>query len=370
MAEALQQNNKSGRRKIAGALIFLGILALSASGYWYFFMRGTVFSDDARIDGDLVDIAPQIGGVLNTLSVKEGDKVTQGQELFQLDTRALEAAMARAEAEVASSRSALAVAGAQYEKAVNGPIPREIRIAETAMQKAKTQEELARLEWTRIKALAEQNAVTESERDRVKTQWETARQGSDEAAERLNLLREGTRKEDLATSKASVELRKAELEAAEAAARQARVNLEYARVSAPFSGVIVRKWRYPGATISVGTPILTLLNPNSLHVSANIEEKYLNRVGVGDKVNITIDAYKRVSFAGHVEKILRATNSRFSLIPAEGVSGAFIKVAQRVPLVIAFDSPPDLPLGPGLSVEVRIRSHSQSPLNAASVSHE
>jgi membrane fusion protein, multidrug efflux system len=296
--------------------------------------------------------------------------VVRGQELFHLDTKALEASFARAEAGVESSKSALDVAGAQYEKAVNGPILKEIRIAETTLKKAKTQEELAQSEWSRIKVLAEQNAVTESERDRIKNQWEISRQASEEAGERLDLIREGSRKEDIAAAKSTVDLRKAELEAAKAACLQAKVNLGYARVSSPFSGVIVRKWRDPGAIVSQGTPILTILNPASLHVSANIEEKYLNRIVVGDKVSIFIDAYKRSTVAGHVEKILRATNSRFSLIPAEGVSGTFIKVAQRVPLVIVFDSPPDLPLGPGLSVEVRIHSQSLSPLHIPATSHE
>ncbi|MBW2092175.1 MAG: hypothetical protein JRI34_08655 [Deltaproteobacteria bacterium] len=73
-------------------------------------------------------------------------------------------------------------------------------------------------------------------------------------------------------------------------------------------------------------------------------------------VDISIDAYPHLSLIGRVDKILRATNSQFSLIPAEGVSGTYIKVAQRVPIRIVIDSYPDLPLGPGLSVEIRIHT--------------
>jgi multidrug resistance efflux pump len=100
-----------------------------------------------------------------------------------------------------------------------------------------------------------------------------------------------------------------------------------------------------------------MFDPSTLRVDANIEEKYLNRVRIGDDVDIEIDAYPGLRLKGKVMDILRATNSKFSLIPAEGVSGTFIKVTQRVPLRIAVTAAPsDLHLGPGLSVEVRIRT--------------
>jgi multidrug resistance efflux pump len=70
-----------------------------------------------------------------------------------------------------------------------------------------------------------------------------------------------------------------------------------------------------------------------------------------------VDAYPDLSLKGRVVEILRATNSQFSLIPAEGVSGTFIKVTQRVPLRIAVQAPAGVRLGPGLSVEVKINTH-------------
>ena len=73
---------------------------------------------------------------------------------------------------------------------------------------------------------------------------------------------------------------------------------------------------------------------------------------------LPVDAYPDLHLKGRVTEILRATNSEFSLIPAEGVSGTFIKVTQRVPLRISVSAPPELALGPGLSVEVKIHSGS------------
>ena len=188
------------------------------------------------------------------------------------------------------------------------------------------------------------------------------------ANDNLRLLREGNRREDIDAARANLEQRKAALLSAEATVRQARINLDYTHVKAPFDGIVVRKWRYPGATTSQGTPVVTLLNPASLHVSANIEEKKLERVNVGDRVDIAIDAYRSMKVTGRVEQILRATNSKFSLIPSEGVSGTFIKVAQRVPVLIRLENAPSLPLGPGLSVEVRIHaSHGMASIAQAPV---
>ena len=99
---------------------------------------------------------------------------------------------------------------------------------------------------------------------------------------------------------------------------------------------------------------MTIFDPSSLYVAANIEEKYLNKISIGDMVDISIDAYPHLTITGRVDKILRATNSNFSLIPSEGASGTYIKVAQRVPIKIVVESYPNLPLGPGLSVEIRI----------------
>ncbi|MGA7272774.1 MAG: HlyD family efflux transporter periplasmic adaptor subunit, partial [Acidimicrobiia bacterium] len=123
----------------------------------------------------------------------------------------------------------------------------------------------------------------------------------------------------------------------------------------PFDGVVVRRWLEPGSAAAPGRSVLTVFDPSSLRIDANIEEKDLRDVKVGDKVDIDVDAYPDVHLQGEVSQILPATNSEFSLIPAEGVSGTFIKVAQRIPLRVKLLHPPsDILLGPGLSVELTI----------------
>lgn len=341
-------------RRIALAVGFLIVAALAAFVYWFFYMRGLVYSDDARIDGVLVDLSPQVGGNLAELKYKEGDNIKKDELLFSLDKKALQAAVDRAEAEVLSAQAAVEVAEAQYKKAQNGPLPEEIRIASAANRRTIAQENLARDNLERITALHGQEAVSGSSLDDAQTTYKSAREAHRETRGRLKLLKAGTREEDLEATRAGLDLARAKLEAARSALKQAQVSLGFADVYAPFDGIVVRRWLDPGSTVAPGRPVLTVLDPSTLFVSANIEEKDLDAIKVGDMVKVYIDAYPGLKLTGHVEKILLATNSQFSIIPAEGVSGTYIKVSQRVPIRIALESIPDAPLGPGLSVEVRI----------------
>jgi membrane fusion protein (multidrug efflux system) len=343
-------------RRIAMGIGFLLLLGMAAGGYWFYFVRGIVFSDDARLDGDLVDMAPQISGRLIEVHGVEGARVRAGEVLFVLEKKALAAALAKAEADEKSARADLLVAQAEYSKAVSGPRPEEIRMAEAAEQKAATSLKLARENWGRIKRLHSGKAVSTSERDRAKTAYEEAQKVHEEALNRLQILRQGSRQEDLDAARANVETKKARLAGAQATLQQARVNLDFTEIRAPFDGVIARKWESSGAVVQAGKPVFTLFDPCTLHVAANIEEKDLYKIAVGDAVDISVDAYPDLNLKGQVEQVLPATNSEFSLIPAEGVSGTYIKVTQRVPIRIAVSCPQDLHLGPGLSVEVSIHT--------------
>ncbi|MBW2623314.1 MAG: HlyD family secretion protein [Deltaproteobacteria bacterium] len=343
-----------GGWKIVLAVFFLLTLAGGAGWYWNQFMRGVVSSNDARLAGQLLDIAPQTSGTLTQVYVDEGDAVQEGQLLFVLDQELCNVALTKAEAAVDSAKAGLAVSKAQYEKCVNGARLEEIRIAETVSQRAKAAEKLAESEWNRVKALHFERVMTKSARDKVRGNWEMARHVGEEADRRLVLLKKGSRREDLNAAKASMEMREAQLTVAETAVKLALISLARTEVRAPFDGVVVRRWQDPGIMISPARPVLTIMNPSTLHVTANIEEKHLNQIAVGDKVEISIDAYPDITMAGRVDKILPAANSQFSLLPSGGATGAFIKVAQRISIRIAVDEFPNLLLGPGLSVEIRI----------------
>jgi membrane fusion protein (multidrug efflux system) len=341
-------------------MIAVGILAATAGGtllYWYSFMRGIVFSDDARLSGHLVDLAPEIGGRLVDVLVEEGGFIHHGQEVFRLDPSAQQAAVAQARAALASGRANLAVSQAKCERAVNGSRPEEIKAGHATVKRLQNEEDLARVEMQRTEQLNVRGVAAQDELDRARSSYESARQSRENAAQNLAMLQLGSRKEDIDAARADVQLAESRIAEAQAALDRARSDLERCTVRAPFDGYAVRRWLDPGAMPLPGQPVVSLFDPATLRVDANIEEKHLHRVAIGDEVDIHVDAYPDLSLKGRVVEILRATNSQFSLIPAEGVSGTFIKVTQRVPLRIAVQAPAGVRLGPGLSVEVKINTH-------------
>jgi membrane fusion protein (multidrug efflux system) len=343
------------RQRILLGIAILTVIAVGVFGYWFFRMRGIVFTDDARFAGHLVDLAPEISGTIVTVPVHEGQLVRQGTVVFQLDPALLQSALQQAEGALSSARASLASSEAKNAKAVNGSRPEEIKAAEAVARRLQNEEELTRLNFERVQALFKQSTVSQDDLDRARTALESARQSREAAVQNLSLLEQGSRKEDLDVAKADLELARSRVNEAGSAADNARSNLARCVVKAPFDGWVVRRWLDPGAMPLAAQPVVSMFDPATLRVDANIEEKYLHEVAVGDEAEISVDAYPSLRLQGKVAEILRATNSQFSLIPAEGVSGTFIKVTQRVPLRITVSAPPDLALGPGLSVDVKIR---------------
>ena len=359
-----ENNNKKRHRdfiRISLAVLLLIFMGSGAFAYWYLFMRGIVFSDDARFGGDLVDIAPQISGTIEEIRFLEGDKVKKGQILFVLEKKALFEALARTEAEVKSAEADLLIAKAQDEKALTGFRPEEIQMAEAVERKAAAALKLAADDYRRFEALYKGQVVPTSKLDQVKTIYEEAKRAHEEALHHLTLVKRGSRKEDVASSGANVKMKEARLTVAKASLRQAKVNLNYTEVRSPCDGVIVRKWASVGSMVPMGKSVYTIFNPSTLNVNANIEEKQLEKITIGDAVDISVDAYPDVKLTGRVDKITPTANSEFSLIPSEGVSGTYIKIAQRVQVRISVDHiPSDLNVGPGLSVEVAIHLSKKS----------
>ena len=345
---------KSNPKRIVQAVGLLAVLACGVFLYWLIFMRGVVSSDDARFGGYLIDLSPEVSGTLTQVLVHEGNQVKKGDVLFSLDTQLLNSAITQSQAALESAKGAQAVSEARNEKAKNGARPEEVAMAQAAVNKVSKETTLAELEYKRTQNLFKDGVATNDQLDRAKTTYESAQQSLISANQNLAMIKRGTRKEDLEAAGADYSTSKSRLAEAQAAADRAQITLDKATVKAPFDGWVVRRWLDPGVLVSPGRPVVTVFDPSTLRVEANIEEKYLYKVAVGDEVDIRVDAFPNLRLKGRVTEILRATNSEFSLVPSEGVSGTFIKVTQRIPLRIAVQAPADLPIGPGLSVEVRV----------------
>ncbi len=104
-----------------------------------------------------------------------------------------------------------------------------------------------------------------------------------------------------------------------------------------------------GGYAAVGQALMMFV-PREVWVTANFKETQLDLMRPGEPVSIGIDAYPDRMFKGHVDSVQSGSGTAFSLLPAENATGNYVKIVQRVPVKIVFDEPPDVPLGPGMSV--------------------
>ena len=296
------------RKRILIPILFVTILGVLVTGYWYFVLRGHVSTDDAFIDGDPLTLSAKITGRVTVLAADEGDTVRAGDTLVVLDDAGLRAEETEDVAGVELARQSAALADVSVTKA---------------------QEDFDRA------ASQFRSAVIPKE------QYDHARQA-------------------LAMAKAQERVAQAAITSAEAKLSVVRSKLENTRVVAPMNGVAARRWVLPGDVVQPGQAILTIYDPHDIWVTANFEETKLSSLSLDDHVSIHVDAYPDLGLHGRVSLISVAAASEFSLIPPNNASGNFTKVTQRVPIRIEFDTKElaeaftHAHLLPGMSVEVEV----------------
>jgi multidrug resistance efflux pump len=131
-------------------------------------------------------------------------------------------------------------------------------------------------------------------------------------------------------------------------------NLDQATLRSPIEGTVIRTLVKVGEVSSPGQTVAMVVDTSKLYVSANLEETVINKVKVGQKVEINVDNYPGKVLAGSVKEIGKATASTFSLLPSSNTSGNFTKVTQRIPIKIKIDDNQGLDLSPGISSTIKI----------------
>ena len=130
---------------------------------------------------------------------------------------------------------------------------------------------------------------------------------------------------------------------------QAATNLSRTIITAPVAGRVTQLTAAKGAYAAVGQ-VMMMFVPRDVWVTANFKETQLDLMRAGQPVDIEIDAYPDRTFEGHVDSVQAGSGTAFSLLPAQNATGNYIKIVQRVPVKIVFNKPPDVLLGPGMSV--------------------
>ena len=325
-------------------MIAVPLLALGAGLYYWFHIRPYESTDDAFIEGNVIPIAPRISGQVSKLLVRDNQPVKQGDRLIEIDPRDFEARLTQAQASVSA-------AGARMEEAKAQVASDEAKVDQerASLMAAQSEAKRAQADLQRYQSL-EGPAVSRSQLDLASAQ---ARSGEATVEVARSRLKAATLQVTL--SQAGIQSASAELQRNEALLRQAQLDLSYTKVLAPEDGFVTHRTVEAGAYVQAGQGLLALV-PAHVWVVANFKETQLSRMRRGQPVQVHVDAYPHQTFRAHVDSIQRGSGARFSVLPPENASGNYVKVVQRVPVKILFDEPPDpeLPLGPGLSVEPKV----------------
>ena len=344
-------------------LLVLGLLA-GLAALWGRSTLLFVHETDARIRADLIAVASEVDGRVTGRPVDDGDRVSRGQVLLQLDAReatlrleetdaeqaTLLAGIGRLDAEVAMirerSESRIARARAQLEEAAAG---RELYEHEL---------EFAKADYDRAQALARTGAISSARLERSHTDYLRARQELSRSEAAIISARAGideARAELAEIGVKQAERNRLEAELSEIAARRERlrVELEHHTIVSPIDGVIGRTFASPGERVEQGQRLMSMHDPAAIWVEANVRETEVGRIVAGQAVTITVDAYPGELFEGRVERVGQAANSQYALLPRLNESGTFTKVTQRLEVRIAVAGH-DGRLRPGMMVEVSI----------------
>jgi membrane fusion protein (multidrug efflux system) len=386
-------------------LVSVVVLAIGGAAAWFVATRGQESTDDAQVDSHVTPIAARIGGTVLRVAVVENVQTHAGAVLVEIDPRDYQIAVDRARAELADAEAAAAAAhvnvpittttttsgiasaqgdveqaGATVTEAGQGV---EMAQARHASAQARLRELEASATKTakdveRLKALLAKDEIPQQQFDAAVATAEAALAATDSARaqSREAELAIKTAESRLASTRIRVEQSAAALRAAQtapqqvaatraraasaeaqvkekrAALAQAELNLEYATVKAPVSGIVSRKTVEVGQVIQPGQPLMTVIPLEQVWITANFKETQLVNMRVGQRATIEVDAYGGREFTGKVESIAAATGSRFSLLPPENATGNFVKVVQRIPVKIVLDQAQDSDhlLRPGMSV--------------------
>jgi len=314
-------------------LLIVGVIA-------FFWLTGgkSVSTDNAYVAQDKVSISSDVTGRVVAVDVRESQSVRRGQVLFTIDAEPFRITLAQAEANLATARAQ--VAGLRQTFAGKGAdvAGKREAIAYDAID-LKRQQDLMRDGFTTRARLQQAEHTLAQERSDLNAAQ------ADEASAAAALA---------GTPGGAIDRHPLVL-AAKAARDKAALDLRRTTVRAPADGLASQTTKVqPGQIVALGIPTMSLLVSKHDWVEANFKETDLDRMRIGQKATVKLDAYPGTPLTGHVESVGGGTGSEFSVLPAQNATGNWVKVVQRVPVRIAIDDHRGLPPVAGLSASVTV----------------
>jgi membrane fusion protein (multidrug efflux system) len=345
----------AGNGKRRRALTALAAVVIVAGGGWglYEWLVASHYedTDNAYVQGNVIQITPQIGGTVMAINADDTDFVKAGQPLVQLDPADAKVALEQAEAALAQ-----AVRQVRTLYANNGSLAAQVTLRQSDIVKAQSDIAKAQDDLQRRRALSGNGAVSKEELNHAETALDNARSQLAAAQAGVVAAREALASNQSLTEGTSVAQHPSVLAAA-AKVREAYLATQRVALPAPVDGYVAKRTVQLGQRVAAGTPMMSIVPLNQLWVDANFKEVQLRNIRIDQPVKLRADVYgKKVEYTGKVAGLGVGTGSAFALLPAQNATGNWIKVVQRVPVRIALD-PEQLkanPLRIGLSMDAEI----------------
>lgn len=376
-------------------IVVLVVLVAVAVGLWW---RSTFSedTDDAQINGHLIQISSRIGGQVAKVYVDENQVVKAGDVIAELDPRDYQVAVENAEAAVASAEANAVAANVNIPvitantgsnlRSANADVTgsqasvaqaeKQLEAAHARVAQAKANATKTQADLDRYKPLVEKDVISKQQfdaavaaSDAAKADLLAAIASEQAAADGVRVAHERTTQaqavvkyaetgpQQVAVQSARAKQAQAQVAQARAQLDQARLNLSYTKIVAPTAGIVTRKSVEVNQNVATGQNLLTLVSLEGLWVTANFKETQLKHMAPGQAAEIEVDSTGK-TYHGKITQIGGATGSVLSLFPPENATGNYVKVVQRVPVRIDFDNlngeDPNHALRPGLSAVPKV----------------
>ncbi|HEX8561677.1 MAG TPA: HlyD family secretion protein [Flavobacterium sp.] len=345
-------------------LIFAVLIILGATYgiYKYVHSLSHEGTDDAQVEKNMNPIIPRVTGYITKVYVKDNDFVKVGDTLFTIDNKDYVV-------KVADARAALAAAQGTYaaSKADIGSAIANVSVSESNIQAAGGNIETARVRLTRATNDFERYSNLYKNHSITKQQFEQAEAAKLEAESQLRVLQQQQKasayQKSVAASRSNftgkqADVAAANIERARAALDAALLNLSYTVVTASVNGQVSKIGIQPGQLVQPGQSLFYIINDDEVWVIANFKETQLNKMTMGQKATLKVDAFPDTEFEGEITSFSPATGSRFSLLPPDNATGNFVKTIQRLPVKISLSKNNEKEklrlLRPGMNVEVDV----------------
>jgi membrane fusion protein, multidrug efflux system len=346
-----QPEKKRSRWPIIIAVIVL-LLAVIAGTYYWWSTRNEESTDDAYTEGNAVSIAPKVSGYVTDLRITDNSVVKAGDLLLKIDPRDYITARDQARANLALAEAQLSSAQTDLE-ITRVRAPASLEQARAQLAQARASQAQAQRDFQRQRSV-DPRATTQTNVDQAATQLRSNSASVNSAEAQVSIA--SLVQQNIQAAEDTVAQRRAQVDQARANLAQAELNLSYTELRAPQDGRVTRRNVDQGTYAQAGQQVFYLVT-NDVWVTANFKETQLNRMRLGQHVDIGVDAYPGLKLSGHIESIQGGSGARFSTFPAENATGNFVKIVRRVPVKILIDHGLEdwhfLPLG--LSVEPTVQ---------------